>query len=352
MTAPLTPPDSDLQDYPFMPLHVARLRDSDLAAEEGPEACWYAVLLWAVSWHQLPAGSLPNSDAVITKLIGLGRDIKTFSKHKAGALRGFILCDDGRLYHPVVAEQVITGWRGKLEQRWRTECARIKKRNQRDKTDHPLPTFAQFHATLPETSRLRNVFRDRSVSPEGQTEMSMGTSTACPRGNGIQEKGKGIETGISNSVPNGTGAEAPPANKLDPLASLRELDAKTGAWRLAIQVLMDRGGYPEARARPIVGKWAKSYASVELWQAAESALSVGTLDPVSYITAALARISADNADPLRSPSELRQRAWMEDFLADPVAWREHERGPRPGAIGCRVSPEIQREFTPPIRLSA
>ena len=47
---PLTSPDADLQDFPFMPLHVARLRDSDLAAEGDPEGCWYAVLLWAAGW--------------------------------------------------------------------------------------------------------------------------------------------------------------------------------------------------------------------------------------------------------------------------------------------------------------
>lgn len=138
--APLTPSDCDLQDFPFMPLHVARLRDSDLAAEAHPEACWYAVLLWSASWHQLPAGSLPDNDAVLMRLIGLGRDAKTFKKHRADALRGWILCSDGRLYHPVVAEQVLAGWDGKLRQRHRTLCAAIRKHNERkpdEKRDSP-----------------------------------------------------------------------------------------------------------------------------------------------------------------------------------------------------------------------
>lgn len=111
---PLTPPEADLQDFPFMPLHVARLRDSDLAAEGDPEACWYAVLLWAASWHQLPAGSLPDNDAVLTRLIGLGRDTTTFARHRDQALRGFVTCSDGRLYHPVVAEQVNSAWESKV----------------------------------------------------------------------------------------------------------------------------------------------------------------------------------------------------------------------------------------------
>lgn len=114
LPAPLTPPDCDLKAFSFMPLHVARLRDSDLAALEDPEACWYAVLLWCASWHQVPAASLTDDDAVLARLCGLGRDVETFRRHKAGALRGFIKCSDGRLYHPIVAEQALESW-GKRE---------------------------------------------------------------------------------------------------------------------------------------------------------------------------------------------------------------------------------------------
>ncbi|WP_347271652.1 HNH endonuclease [Rhizorhabdus histidinilytica] len=132
MTAPtpLTPPDADLQDFPFMPLHVARLRDSDLAAEEHPEACWYAVLLWAASWHQIPAGSLPDNDTVLMRLVGLGRDsARRWRRHRKGALRGFVRCNDGRLYHPIVAEIVSQAWavkqrlRARLDKRLRIETA-------------------------------------------------------------------------------------------------------------------------------------------------------------------------------------------------------------------------------------
>lgn len=122
--APLTPPDADLQDFPFMPLHVSRLRDSDLAAEESPEACWYAVLLWGAAWHQIPAGSLPDNDSVLARLAGLGRDVRTFRKHRKGAMRGWVLCADGRLYHPVVAETVNSAWAEK--QAFRDRKARRK----------------------------------------------------------------------------------------------------------------------------------------------------------------------------------------------------------------------------------
>ncbi len=121
LPGPLTPTDCDLQDFPFMPLQVARLRDSDLAATEHPEACWYAVLLWAASWHQVPASSLPDDDMVLARLCGLGRDVRTFRRHRAGALRGFVKCADGRIYHEVVAEQANAAWAEKLAYRERKE---------------------------------------------------------------------------------------------------------------------------------------------------------------------------------------------------------------------------------------
>jgi hypothetical protein len=176
MLEPMTPPEADLQDFPFMPLHVARLRDSDLAAEGHPEGCWYAVLLWAASWHQLPAGSLPDNDAVLARLCGLGRDLRTFRKRRDDALRGFVKCSDGRLYHPVVAEQVVAAWQSKLEQRWRTECARVKKANQRNGTDISCPTFDEFVARQ----------RDDDVP-----QMSRGTKPHIPEDKGSKGQGQG-----------------------------------------------------------------------------------------------------------------------------------------------------------------
>ena len=103
---PLTPPDCDLRDFSFMPLDVARLRDSDLAATPDAEVFRTAMLSWCAAWHQVPAASIPDDDAVVARLVGLGRDVNGWRKLRAaGALRGFVKCSDGRLYHPVVAEK-------------------------------------------------------------------------------------------------------------------------------------------------------------------------------------------------------------------------------------------------------
>lgn len=113
LPAPLVHAEVDIQSYPYMPLDVRRLRDSDLAALESPEACWAAVLLWSASWHQVPAASLPDDDKVLANLAGYGRVVKEWLKVRVGALRGWVKCSDFRLYHPVVAEKAIEVWKSR-----------------------------------------------------------------------------------------------------------------------------------------------------------------------------------------------------------------------------------------------
>ncbi len=137
LPAPLVPPDVDLRDFAFMPLDVRRLRDSDLVSYESPEACFAAVLLWSSSWHQVPAGSIPNNDQWIAKQAGYaarGRIDPAWNDVREGAMRGWILCSDDRLYHPVVAEKAIDAWetrtgfretssaKAERQKRWRERC--------------------------------------------------------------------------------------------------------------------------------------------------------------------------------------------------------------------------------------
>lgn len=175
----MTPPDPliaaevDLTDFPFMPLDVRRLRDSDLASLESPEACWAAVLLWAASWHQVPAGSLPDDDRVLSQLAGFGRVVKEWMRVRDGALRSFVKCSDGRLYHPVVVEKAVEAWNGKLRVRWKRDCERIKKYHQRHKTDATYPLFEEWKAYRAETGS-----EQWPIVPP----LSQGTSGSSPKG--------------------------------------------------------------------------------------------------------------------------------------------------------------------------
>lgn len=144
---PLTPPDSDLRDFQFMPLDVVRFAQSDLVSMEVPEAVLAALLLWGAAWHSTPAGSLTDDDRVLAKAAGYGRAIGDWQRIRTAALHGFIKCSDGRLYHPVVSEKVVEAWNGKLRQRHRTYCAAVRKHNERDKEkvdQRQSPSFEEW----------------------------------------------------------------------------------------------------------------------------------------------------------------------------------------------------------------
>jgi hypothetical protein len=112
----MTPPDCDLRGLPFMPLDVVRLGDSDLFALSTGEEFKAAVSLWCKAWLQVPAASLPDDPRILAHLSGTG---SRWSKVAAMALRGWVKCSDGRLYHPVVAEKACEAWKHRQTQRAR-----------------------------------------------------------------------------------------------------------------------------------------------------------------------------------------------------------------------------------------
>jgi uncharacterized protein YdaU (DUF1376 family) len=162
-----------------------------------------------------------------------------------------------------------------------------------------------------------------------------------------------------SSDPDGSALAAPLASlddDLDPLAELRALPVAKGCWRLAVKVLVEQGHLSDQKARAFVGKLKSAGLSDDdLWQIAEAAFTQQTEDPQAYLVKAAQGVQERRGedDALLRPSEFRQRAWMTDFTESPRDWRDHERGPRPGQIGCRVTPEIQREFgVEPAKLQA
>lgn len=140
---PLVPADVDLRDFEFMPLDVRRLRDSALLTERTAEEVVGAVLLWSSSWHQVPASSLPDDDKQLCQLAGYGRAVREFQRIKEGALHRFILCSDGRWYHPVVAEKAAEGWNAKMKEAHKRACDRIRKSNKEHNQNEPLPRYPQ-----------------------------------------------------------------------------------------------------------------------------------------------------------------------------------------------------------------
>ena len=198
---PPVPVDADLNHYDDMPLEVRRLRDSGIAGVADAEVFRCAVLLWCAAWHQVPAGSLPKDDADLCRLVGLGRDLKTWAKLKAGVLRGWHEFADSRLYHPVVSEKVIGGWNSTQLKRWSNECDRVRKENKaRDER-----TIGESHLSQPKRPKPLDCGwpADFPRSSEGR---SAGTPTESARASvGNRAEWKGID--VQERAPTGLSPE-------------------------------------------------------------------------------------------------------------------------------------------------
>lgn len=118
--SPLVPQDVDLRDFQYLLIDVRALRRSRLAALSADE--WMAgFTLMLESWHQVPASSVPNDDRLLARLSGAGR---RWRRVKESALSEFMLCADGRYYHPLVAERALRCWAAKQALR-RREIRRL-----------------------------------------------------------------------------------------------------------------------------------------------------------------------------------------------------------------------------------
>jgi hypothetical protein len=305
MTTPLTPPNCDLRDFQYMPLDVVRLRDSELVTASTGEEFAAAVLLWCAAWHQVPAASLPDDDRQLSSLAGYGRAVKEWAKVRAGALRGFVKCSDGRLYHPVVAEKAREAWDAKLQQRYRTECARIKKEAQRHNVSPEYPTFEAWVS--------RGTY---AASPEGRPGGQPATvpgdippvSRLCPPGNTIQ--GKGREGNIkAEAVPGALGDSERRALE----APIDDADPDWQAWR---------------EHRRALRKWTVASERQALGHLRQVLADGG--DPVAVLRWALARSLGDLLDCHRRMRSDAERDAANDkrpgeSLADASARRSVER---------------------------
>lgn len=136
------PPNVDIRTFDDMPLNVRAVRDSDTLAEVSDEGFKAAFQLWCAAWHQIPAASLPDDDAKMARLAGYGRDVKKWKKIKNEALRGFLICSDGRLYHLYMADKAWAAWlkseAGRSSANWRWENGQPPD----DKQNQGMPTHS------------------------------------------------------------------------------------------------------------------------------------------------------------------------------------------------------------------
>jgi len=130
MTDPFTPADCDLRGMPYMPLHGDRLFGSATWIGANAEAKVAALRLWWRSFaHEVPAASLPDDDVLLADYAGYGVGIKAWRKVRPQAMRGWVKCADGRLYHRTVAEVALEAWDQRKRNREKQEKWRQKNRS-------------------------------------------------------------------------------------------------------------------------------------------------------------------------------------------------------------------------------
>jgi len=271
-----------------MMIDISRLRQSKFDAMADDSAWRAGINLWFSAWHSIPAASLENDDEDLAKAAGLGRDLRTWMRIREKALRGFVLCSDGRLYHETVAELALESWTEKLVQRLKSGAGNAS----RWKVEFdPAPLEAEISETCsllaalnPQSKYLAKASRRQSQSsapaipqgknadPTGNDNQSHGDAKTIPQGS--QETGTG--TGIY-SVTDVTGAESAEPVVIDPAKLL---------FNSGIALLRD-AGIAEARARPILGKWRQAHGDEAVIAALGRAKREGAIDPVSFIEASL-----------------------------------------------------------------
>lgn len=340
--APLTPPDCDLTGYGWFPLHHRRLKQSEWWLSASDLARSRNVDLWCEAYEQIPAASLPDSDVVLARLAGFGRDVEGFRATKAEIMGAWVLCSDGRWYHPTLATVALEAWAERRLALWQRECDRIRKENKRREKDGLDPL--ELPARPPEIAAVPPEIQEASA---GQAAEKLGN----PPENAL--KGQDTTGQEDSSVPSGTGAPAPLTEDEQFAEIGRVADPGKRGWDGLMFVLTARGEAKPGSARTLIGKWKRDHSLTgeEMWAMAEGAWKAETRDPQPYLAKAAAEIAQRRGQsqtagrtPTDEVPDYMARVWMQDFVEAPHQWKRHERGPKPGEDGCRVGPEIQREF--------
>jgi hypothetical protein len=196
---PLVPAEIDLRGFETMPLAVQLVRDSRFVSEVKPEAFRAGFLLWCASWHQVPAGSIPDNDIELAKLAGYGFAVGSWKRLRREALMNFTLCSDGRYYHREVSARALVAWQSRLEHFYERAKERLRKANKARADEKPprqaLPTltFEQWN----ERRLSAGIPMEKAESFAGiqvpEVRNSGGSVGGIPAENPLKGEGEGTE---------------------------------------------------------------------------------------------------------------------------------------------------------------
>lgn len=197
---PLTPAQCDLRGLPYMPLDCARLLESDTYALTTGEEFKAALTLWCRSWSQIPAASIPNADRILAKWAGVS--LNEWRMVREQALRGWISCSDGRLYHPIVAEKALTAWLQRISLQERS--AKGNEKAGRAVVNDPahfarLRVDAEQHLAVVRTL-IMPLPEGAIDSPTGSADPSFGESLGTPTGTDFSSEVEGEGEGEGEEI--------------------------------------------------------------------------------------------------------------------------------------------------------
>lgn len=154
---PLSPPDCDLHGLEYMPMYGVKLFGSEFYAKAN-DAEFRALmkLLW-VSWTQVPAGSLPDDDEALCLFADLGRDLAGWGKLRGRVLKGWVTCNDGRLYHPFLCKQAVVALATRVAWRTRQQSYREKKKSPKTVTRDDTQTSLASHGNVTDEAKRREL---------------------------------------------------------------------------------------------------------------------------------------------------------------------------------------------------
>lgn len=211
---PLTPPECSMDGYSSMLIDIHRLRQSDFDAIDDDSAWRAGLNLWFSAWISVPAGSLRADDASLAKAAGLGRDLATWAKVKAGgAMQGFTLCQDGRVYHRHVSIVALGIWIDKLIRKHagqrgnRGSVDAQQREHELRSIEFQIATAAKClraldptAAALTKAAKHEAQCQPQSVPQCGGDAPAMGPQGNGREGNGIQKDGPSQGTGQVISI--------------------------------------------------------------------------------------------------------------------------------------------------------
>ena len=251
MTDPLTPADCDLRGLEWMPLYGARLLTSETWLRATPEARCAALTLWWASWHQVPAASLADDDLLLSQLAGYGvAGVKQWRRVRDAAMRGWIKCSDGRLYHPIVAALACEAW----ERRGEADDARDRHRQK--------------------MQRWRDAKRNRHGG--GHNDGSDGS-------------GDGHVPSLTGTEQNKTEERKVPPSAAAVPAAVEPDDVRTQLFREGLATLRHISGKTDAQSRSLLGRWLRDARddAARLLSLLRQAEDMRCADPIAWISASL-----------------------------------------------------------------